>query len=254
MEEPIVLLGLMAIALIAGFVDSIAGGGGLITMPSLLSAGILSPHQVLGTNKMISVCGTFVAALTYIRRRLFSPKLWIFCGLATLIGSCIGASLAMLLNASIIKKVVPLVVIGIAIYMLIPKRVRMATERNIIPSKKKQVFAGLGLGAYDGLIGPGTGSFWTILANSLFKQDLVQASGVARCMNLMSNISALITFFYFGSVHWQLGMLMGASNMLGGYIGACSAIKYGEKFIRPLFTLFVVLIAGRLAYIEYWLN
>ncbi|GBU09807.1 TauE/TSUP family inner membrane protein [Gammaproteobacteria bacterium] len=248
--EPLLHLSLMAIALIAGFVDSIAGGGGLITMPSLLSAGI-PPHIVLGTNKLISASGTLIAALTYIRRRLFEPKLWIACALATLIGSCIGAILAKYLDASMIKKGVPIIIIGIAIYMLIPKKQAAHKINNLIPSKTKQVCSGLSLGLYDGLIGPGTGSFWTLLANSLFKQDLVRASGIARFMNLMSNISALATFFYLGMVDWRLGIMMGIANMLGAYIGAKSAIKYGAEFIRPLFIFFVVLIAGRLIYIEY---
>lgn len=243
-------LGLMAISLLAGFVDSIAGGGGLITMPSLLSAGINS-HVVLGTNKMLASFGTTAAALTYIRKGLFKPKFWLMAAMATLMGSVLGAVLAKSLSSASLKKIIPLVIIGIAIYMLIPKS-RPKYEGNSVPNSARQGFAGVIMGAYDGFLGPGTGSFWTLIALDFFKQDMVHAAGVARCMNLVSNIAALVTFFYLGMVDWKLGALLGCANMAGGYIGARSAIKYGEKFIRPLFITFVVLIAGRLAYLEYF--
>ncbi len=253
MEESLLYAGLMIVALLAGFVDSIAGGGGLITMPSLLSAGI-PPHIVLGTNKMVSVCGTFVASLTYIKKKIFTPQLWIACAIATLLGSAMGAMLATLINEAVIRKAVPLIIIGIAVYMLWPKKKVITHQKIGVPNRFKQVISGTVLGGYDGLIGPGTGSFWTLLANTWFRLDLVQASGVARFMNLMSNFSALATFFFLGAVNWRLGLLMGMANMLGGYIGASSAIRYGEKFIRPLFICFVVMIALRLMYIEFISN
>lgn len=240
-------------AILAGFVDSIAGGGGLITAPLMLSIGA-PPHIALSTGKYMGVFGTSIAALTYIKRKVIRPKEWIWCAVMTLIGSFLGALFLLSLDPSFIKKMIPPLLIAVGIYMLIPKSKQQTASQDSSVSRPKQILSGLGLGFYDGFIGPGTGSFWTVLYNRIFNQDFMISSGVARLMNSMSNIAALIIFAFAGKVAWFMGAFMVVGFMLGSYVGARSAIKYGEKFIKPLFITLVFIIAGRLTYIEYFTN
>ncbi|KZX37670.1 TSUP family transporter [Wohlfahrtiimonas chitiniclastica] len=244
---------LFAAAILAGFVDSIAGGGGLITAPLMLSIGA-PPHVALSMGKYMGVFGTSLAAWEYIKRKVIRPKEWIWCALMTLIGSFTGALLLLSLDPSFIKKMIPPLLIAVGIYMLIPKSRKQAQSEDGVVSQPKQIASGLGLGFYDGFIGPGTGSFWTVLYNRIFNQDFLVASGVARLMNSMSNIAALVIFAVAGKVAWFMGAFMVVGFMLGSYIGARSAIRYGEKFIKPLFITLVFIIAGRLTYIEYFTN
>lgn len=240
-------------AVLAGFVDSIAGGGGLITAPLMLSVGA-PPHIALSMGKYMGVFGTSTAALTYIKRKVIQPKQWIWCTLMTLVGSFIGAIVLLNVNPDFIKKLIPPLLILIGIYMLIPKSNKLITEEDQKVSRTQQILSGLGLGFYDGFIGPGTGSFWTVLCNRFLNQDFMIASGIARLMNTMSNLAALIIFALAGKVAWFMGSFMVIGFTLGSYVGARSAIKYGEKFIKPLFITLVFIIAGRLTYIEYFTN
>ena len=244
---------LFAAAILAGFVDSIAGGGGLITAPLMLSIGA-PPHIALSMGKYMGVFGTSIAALTYIKRKVINPSEWIWCAVMTLVGSLIGALFLLSLDPSFIKKMIPPLLIAIGIYMFIPKSKNKVVSEDQSVSKGKQITSGLGLGFYDGFIGPGTGSFWTVLYNRFFNQDFMVSSGVARLMNSMSNIAALLIFAFAGKVAWFMGSFMVVGFVLGSYIGARSAIKYGEKFIKPLFITLVFIIAGRLTYIEYFTN
>lgn len=254
-SDPTILLFviLFLAAILAGFVDSIAGGGGLITAPLMLSIGA-PPHIALSMGKYMGVFGTSIAAWAYIKRKVINPKEWIWCAAMTLLGSFIGALFLLSLDPSFIKKMIPPLLIAIGIYMLIPKSRTFLESEDHTVSKSKQVVSGLGLGFYDGFIGPGTGSFWTVLYNRIFNQDFMISSGVARLMNSMSNIAALVIFAFAGKVAWFMGAFMVVGFMLGSYVGARSAIKYGEKFIKPLFITLVFIIAGRLTYIEYFTN
>ena len=239
-------------AALAGFVDAIAGGGGLIMMPALFSVG-LPPHIVLGTNKLISSCGTALAAIAYIQKGLFKPRFWLSCIGATLVGSILGAVTIRYLDASLIKKAMPLIIFAVAIYLLIPKKHPDPTVSATPAPRLPQTAAGIGMGFYDGFVGPGTGTFWTVIALRIFRQEIVQAAGLARFMNLVSNIAALTAFALLGSVNWQLGLLLGLANIVGGYIGAHSAIRFGAPFIRPAFITLVLLIASRLLYLEFFI-
>lgn len=237
-------------ALLAGFIDAIAGGGGLLIMPALLGIG-MPPHLVLGTNKLIGTFGTFSASLTFIRKGLFQPALWWAMSLGTLFGAGLGALLIDLVSAGVLKKLLPLAILLASAYLIWPRRKTPLTPCPSPPASRPtqgrlQWLTGGTIGFYDGFIGPGTGAFWMAAAMRLFSLDLIAASGVARFMNFVSNLTALLTFMILGNIDYRIGLTMGSLLMVGAFIGAHSAIRYGAPFIRPVFLLVVVIMAGRL--------
>lgn len=242
------LLGLGGAALLAGFIDAIAGGGGMLVMPALLGAG-LPPHLVIGTNKLIGSFGTFSASLTFMRKGLLQPAQWRVMSFATLVGAGIGAVLIYLISAGVLKKLLPLAILLAAAYLLWPRRAAPVADPAASSAPRGaglQGITGLIIGFYDGFIGPGAGAFWMAAATRLFHLELVAAAGVARLMNFISNITALFTFMLFGNIDYALGLSLGGLLMIGAFIGAHSAIRYGAPFIRPVFLTVVVLMAGRL--------
>lgn len=236
----------------AGFIDAIAGGGGLITVPALLTVGV-PPHLVLGTNKLSSTFGSAIASFTYYRRKLFYPKLWWPNLIATAIGAFIGAIIAHSLSIRFLEKFLPIIVFGCGIYFLFSKTPNKQMPDNAYIPKGRQWLQGGLLGFYDGLTGPGTGSFWMVSTLFMYPVDLVRASGVARTMNFVSNLIALIVFISYGRVAWLLGICMGCSLMIGAYWGANSAIKGGSKLIRPIFICVVMIMTIRLVW-KSWLG
>ena len=249
--DPATLLMLGVAALLAGFIDAIAGGGGLLVMPALLSTG-MPPHLVVGTNKLAGTFGTLSASITFIRKGLFQPALWWAMSFGTLVGALLGAVFVYLLSAGALKTLLPLAVLGAAAYLAWPRRgstlaakVKPAAPPRV-PSRGLKWLTGGLIGFYDGFIGPGTGAFWMAAAMKLFGLDLVAAAGVARFMNFISNATALATFMAFGNIDYVIGLGMGGALMVGAFIGAHSAIRYGAPFIRPVFLLVVALMAARL--------
>lgn len=250
--SPEILLALSAVAFIAGFIDAIAGGGGLITVPALLTVGV-PPHLVLGTNKLSSTFGSAIASFAYYRRKLFSPKLWWPNLLTTAMGALAGAIVAHSLSAEFLERFLPIIVFACGIYFLFSKTPDKKMADNVIIKKTRQVPQGLTLGFYDGLAGPGTGAFWMVSTLLMYPVDLLRASGVARSMNFVSNFMALLVFISYGRVAWLLGICMGCSLMIGAYLGANSAIKGGSKLIRPIFICVVMAITIRLVW-KSWLG
>lgn len=248
--SPSILGVLILTAFAAGYIDAIAGGGGLLTVPVLLSSG-LPPHVVLGTNKLASTFGSLMASYTFYRRQLFSPSFWKLSVISTAIGSILGTVIVSFINADNLNKILPIFIGFSALYALFN---RMKPEdSNQLPEVNstlvtKQISQGLTLGFYDGFAGPGTGAFWTVSNLFLYRLNILLASGVARSMNFISNIFSLIAFIYLGYVNFAIGLLMGCFLMLGSYTGAHSAIKYGNKFIRPVFTIVVSGMAIKLAF------
>lgn len=246
------ILFLMFITLLAGYVDGIAGGGGLLVVPALLTAGI-PPHYTLGTNKLASSIGVFGSAYAYMRKRHVNPLLWKAAILAALFGSMSGALVAQLFSSINLQTIMPIILIVVAIYMLFDTNKKLTiTNANFQPKPlSSSILSGI-LSFYDGFLGPGTGSFWVTVVMLVYKLDIVQASGVARVMNFVSNITALSTFIYFNNVYFKLGLAMGLTYFVGSYAGANLAIRLGAKFIRPLFLTMVVLIALRLIWIRWF--
>ena len=250
--EPLTLLVLAVVAFVAGFIDAIAGGGGLLTTPALLTAG-LPPHLVLGTNKLSSTFGSATAGFTFYRRKLFHPAQWKRALVGTAVGSLIGAVVAHYLPAELLNQMLPVIVFGCGLYLLFGGTPKAPLDSNAPIKTKWQLPQGLGLGFYDGVAGPGTGAFWTVSTLLIYPVDLVKASGVARSMNFVSNAAALMVFALNGSVDWVIGLTMGVAVMAGAYIGAKTAIKGGAKFIRPVFITVVLGLTVRLAW-QHWFN
>ena len=246
--DPTLLVALCSVAFLAGFIDAIAGGGGLLTVPALLTAG-LPPHLVLGTNKLAATFGSLTASITYYRKKLFDPYFWRHALLATAIGACLGALVVDQISKDTLEMVLPIIILIAAFYSLFAKV--QPDDQLQLPEPTRnhrwtQRLQGLGLGFYDGIAGPGTGSFWMVSSMALYKINLLLTSGVARTMNFVSNGFALVTYAWLGHIHYQLGIAMGLCLMLGSYLGAHTAIKFGSKLIKPLFIIMVMAIAGRL--------
>lgn len=232
----------------AGFIDSIAGGGGLITVPVLLSIG-MPPLAALGTNKFSATFGSFNATRVFIRKKIFRPRRWIPAIITTLLCAMLGVIGNHLLPTEFLKKLIPFLIIFVAIYVGFykPDKNRSHQEfEQFEPKKLSSSLIGGSLGFYDGLIGPGTGSFWTCAVMAIYKIDLLSASGVARSMNFMSNVGALIAFICLGNVNYSIGLLMGVGLLCGSYLGAHSAIRFGANFIRPVFLTVVICLAIKL--------
>ncbi|MFF7708974.1 TSUP family transporter [Pseudomonas sp. NPDC007930] len=247
---PTTLAILAAVAFLAGFIDAIAGGGGLLTTPALLTAG-LPPHLVLGTNKLSSTFGAATASVQFYRRKLFRPKHWKRAFWCTLAGALLGAGTAHYLPAEWLNRMLPVIVFACALYVLFGGTPKAPLDADAPIAKRRQIPQGLGLGFYDGVAGPGTGAFWTVSTLLLYPVDLVRASGVARSMNFVSNAAALAVFIASGSVDWLIGLSMGVCVMAGAFFGARTAIGGGAKFIRPVFICVVLVLTARLAW-QHW--
>lgn len=242
----------MGVGFGASFIDSIAGGGGLLMVPAFLTAGI-PPHLTLGTNKLSATMGVATAVRAYIKKGFFKPSLWVAATIAALIGAAIGAIATHFISAKFLQLFLPAAVILVAIYAILPKKKNLKHNDHFYkPKKTSSTFMASIIGFYDGFLGPGTGSFWTSALMYFYKMDMLAASGVARFMNFISNVVALTTFCILGNVDYSLGLAVGVSMIVGSYLGAHSAIKYGSKFIKPVFVTVVILLAIHLIYLE-WL-
>ena len=231
--------------LAAGFVDAIAGGGGLITVPVLLWAG-LSPQAALGTNKLQSVFGTALAAWRYGRAGFLRWSALRF-GLAiTLVASVLGASVVSKIDAGFLRQLIPALLISIATLLwLQPNLGRKQESPRLSTARFAILFGGL-LGFYDGFFGPGTGSFWTIACVLFLGLDLSAATGHTKAMNLASNLGALAIFIPAGQIRYDFALVMIIGQLLGARLGSALVITRGSRFIRPVFLAGVVAIAARL--------
>lgn len=253
--DPSTLLLLASIGLLAGFIDAIVGGGGMLTVPALLSLG-LPPHLTLGTNKLSACFSSGTAAYTYFKKQLFTPKFWKNSLYSTFIGALVGTILVNFVSTEWLEKILPAVILCAAVYSLFNRMKEQSgnTLPKLTPATKaKQRLQGFVLGFYDGYAGPGTGAFWVISNMRLYKLNILLSSGVAKSMNFTSNFTSLLIFIYFGQVNWVIGFTMGSCLMLGAFIGAHSAIHFGAKFIRPIFILIVMIMALKLGY-NAWLS
>lgn len=219
-------------ALAAGFVDAIAGGGGLITVPALLAAGI-NPVAALATNKVQGSFGAASATYTYWRaglidfRRLRAPLI------ATLAGAAAGAWLLTMVDSRWLMVLLPFLLVAIAIYFLVaPKTTEIDARARLTPMVYALVAGGIG--AYDGFFGPGTGSFFALSLVALMGMGLTKATGHAKALNLMSNVVSVAVFATSGQVLWLLGAAMAVGQLIGGRLGSKAAMRWGGSLIRPL--------------------
>lgn len=253
MPEPTttVLLLLALAALTAGFVDAVVGGGGLVQLPALL-LGLpgASPVQVLATNKLASICGTTASSATYYRRIRPDPRVFLPLMALAFVGSALGALVAFLIPRSAFDPIVLVVLVVVGAYVVARPEfggdtaLRFTGHRHTLAA----MLTGLSVGFYDGALGPGTGSFFVFILVGLLGYDFLEASAKARLANWATNLAALCVFVPQGQVLWKIGLLMGAANLVGGYLGARTAVARGSRFVRVFFIVvvsaFVVRIGG----------
>lgn len=231
-----------AAALLAGMIDAVVGGGGLIQIPVLFSVfPNAHPATLFGTNKLASVWGTGVAAVSYARRVKVEWNTAAPAAVAAFILAFAGAYTVTRIPPDFIRKLLPFVLLTVAIYTLQRKDLGSvhAPLHGGFKEKAIAILVGGGIGFYDGFFGPGTGSFLLFLFVRFFGFDFLGASAVAKVVNVACNLSALLWFGYSGHVIWQLGLMMAACNVLGSLVGTRVAIRYGSGFVRKIF-LFVV--------------
>ncbi|WP_418063845.1 TSUP family transporter [Pimelobacter simplex] len=243
------LLGLAALT--AGFVDAVVGGGGLIQLPALL-IGLpgASPVQVLATNKIASVCGTAASSVTYYRRIGPDPRTFVPLMLLALGGAFSGALLASHIPREAFEPIVLVALVLVGGYVLLRPQLGDATALRFSGHRHTAAAMGVGfvIGFYDGILGPGTGSFFVFALVGLLGYDFLQASAKAKLANFATNLGALLLFIPAGAVRWDVGLVMGACNLVGGYVGARTAVARGARFVRIFFIVvvsaFVVRIGG----------
>ncbi len=252
LELPLLII-LLGTAFTAGFVDAIAGGGGLLMLPALLSAG-LPPHLALGTNKLIGTFGTYTASRVCMAKAVFQPRWWWAMSFATFIGALLGTLATWLIQADFLQKLLPIIILAAALYVLFikPKAAQNTVLIDRPTSTRRGLILGHTLGFYDGFFGPGAGAFWMMAALHFYSVDIKQASCIARFMNFISNMVSLLTFIGLGSVNIGLGLGLGAMLMLGAYVGVHSALHFGARLIKPLFLMVVLGTAGRLMWLEWF--
>jgi uncharacterized membrane protein YfcA len=235
---------------VAGIIDAIAGGGGLLSVPALLAAG-LPPHLALGTNKGQSVFGSGSAMIKFWRHGLIEPsraRVGFPLGFA---GSLLGAALVLAVPAARLKPLVLILLAGAALFIGLRRGGATASASTPRPRHGGSLAAGLialAIGAYDGFFGPGTGTFLIVAAVALLGDTLAQASASAKVVNFASNLAALLIFAWRGVVAWQVALPMAVGQLCGGWIGAHLAIHRGDGLIRRVTVAVALAMAARLAW------
>ncbi|MFK4823443.1 TSUP family transporter [Paenochrobactrum sp. BZR 588] len=236
---------LIAAAFVAGIIDSIAGGGGMITIPALLLAG-MPPVEALGTNKLQGLFGSTSATIAFTRKgHINLSELWP-AALMSLIGSIFGALLATILPISIIRGALPILLILIALYFMLKPNIS-DIDRT---SRMKPFLFGLTIvpliGFYDGLFGPGTGSLFMLAFVSIAGYGILKATAHTKLLNCASNLGSFIAFSLVVTINWKYGLLMGIAQFAGAQLGASLAMRVGAKIIKPLLIIVSLGLAIRL--------
>jgi hypothetical protein len=244
------LLILCPLVFLAGFIDSIAGGGGLISLPAYLLTGI-PVHNALATNKFSSFCGTSISLARFLKSGYIHLKSAAFSVAFALAGSYAGAKLALALDEKYLRYFLTAALPVIAVFVLTRKSFGESNRAAILPDRKiilLSSLSGLVIGAYDGFFGPGTGTFLILIYTGVVGFDLTTASGNTKVINAASNLAALVTFLASGKVLIIIGIPAALFNILGGWIGSGLAIRKGAKVIRPVFIGVLVLLFLKVGY------
>jgi uncharacterized membrane protein YfcA len=234
---------LLAASFFAGFIDSIAGGGGLIQLPALLIGLPKSETaEVLGTNKLSAVFGTTTAAALYRKQIKPDPKILIAMGVPAFLGSAGGAVLASKIPTSSMRPMVLVLLIVVAVYTWFKPDLGKFENLRHLPKRRVQIaaIAGVVIGFYDGIFGPGTGSFLMLILVASLGYAFITASAIAKVVNVATNVGAIMVFGVNGAVLWQIGIILGIANISGAVIGARLAIKGGSTLVRIVFLLVTV--------------
>lgn len=234
---------LLAASFFAGFIDSIAGGGGLIQLPALLIGLPKSETaEVLGTNKLSAVFGTTTAAALYRKQIKPDPKILLAMGVPAFLGSAGGAVLASKIPTSSMRPMVLVLLIIVAIYTWFKPDLGKFENLRHLPKRRVQIaaLAGVVIGFYDGIFGPGTGSFLMLILVASLGYAFITASAIAKVVNVATNVGAIMVFGINGAVLWQIGIILGVANISGAVLGVRLAIKGGSTLVRKVFLLVTV--------------
>ena len=234
---------LLVASFFAGFIDSIAGGGGLIQLPALLIGLPKSETaEVLGTNKLSAVFGTTTAAALYRKQIKPDPKILLAMGVPAFLGSAGGAVLASNIPTSSMRPMVLVLLIIVAVYTWFKPDLGKFENLRHLPKRRVQIalLAGVVIGFYDGIFGPGTGSFLMLILVASLGYAFITASAIAKVVNVATNVGAIMVFGINGAVLWQIGIILGIANITGAVIGARLAIKGGSTLVRKVFLLVTV--------------
>lgn len=229
---------------LAGFVDAAAGGGGLISLPAYIASG-MPVHLAYGSNKFSSACGTTLASIRFFRNKAMDIPVALLAAVGSFIGSGIAARIVLMMDDALLKRIVILVLPIAAVIIFLNRGYGEENNSYTLPKRKKIFLAGvigLFIGFYDGMVGPGTGTFAIIAFSILMKYDLKTASGNAKVLNLASNYASLITYALSGNVLWAAAIPAAACNVLGSFFGSGMALKKGATFIRPMIIVVMILL------------
>lgn len=229
---------------LAGFIDSIAGGGGLICIPVLLLAQI-PPLHALATNKVQGVAGSLTASLTMIKKGVVKVNAIKYAVLMSFIGAALGTVCVHVIDVSVLDILIPIVLLVIGIYFLIMPTIGNVEKKPLISEKLFTTTVVPAIGFYDGILGPGTGSFFSLSTIALRGQSIVKSTGYAKLLNFASNIASVIVFVVSGKVVWVVGMVMICGQIVGAYFGSLMVIQKGGKLIRPLVVIMCFLMVAR---------
>ncbi|MEN6444711.1 MAG: TSUP family transporter [Candidatus Cloacimonas sp.] len=235
---------------LAGFIDSIAGGGGLISLPAYWSAGI-PPHLALGTNKFSSSWGTFFSTANYFKAKMIDiPVALLSAGMA-LIGSWLGATTALQISSSALNYLLIILIPIITVFSLFNKKMGMQSNAQTMAKIFRMILGaitGLGIGFYDGFFGPGTGTFLILIYTSIMHYDFVTGNGNTKVVNLASNLAAVVTFAFTSNIYYPLAIPGALCGIAGNIIGSKLVILRGNKLIRKVFILALALLFARVIY------
>ncbi|MFI6297261.1 TSUP family transporter [Nonomuraea sp. NPDC050790] len=250
LEQIVVLL---VAAAGAGWVDAVVGGGGLLQLPALMVAGI-PPVQAMATNKLSSVFGTTTAAITYVRSTKLDRQVAVPAGALAVLSSGLGAMAAVAISAEVLRPVVMVVLLGVAAFVTlrpamgqVPKP-HLRTNARVVAAV---LVGGVGIAFYDGIMGPGTGTFLIIAFTTILGLDFVNASATAKIINIGTNVGALVVFGAQGHVLWALGLGMAVCNVAGARLGAAMALRRGAAFVRVVLLIVVAAMVTRLAWQQF---
>ena len=244
MIEPWIYPALTVTAVFTGFIDAIAGGGGLIMMPALLSAGV-PPLQALGTNKLQSVFGTGVALRNYWRSGLVEWRPNRLTVALVFAGAVAGAIVVQAIDTKLLGLIIPVLLVAAALYVLLSPRMSDEDAQHRVTSKGYAPIGGA-VGFYDGFFGPGTGTFFTTTLVALRGYGLTKATALTKLFNFTSNVASVLLFALGGKMLWLLGLCMAAGAMAGGWIGSHTALRFGARLIRPLLVVISLGLTARL--------
>lgn len=251
--NPSIVFSLFCISVIAAFIDSIAGGGGLLTLPMLLSYGF-SPTQALATNKLQGVGGTFSASFYFINKKvvnLIEQKINI---IMAFLGSILGSILIQYLNLNILRQLLPLLIISIGMYFLFFPEIGKQDKQKKLNKITFAFIAGGCIGFYDGFFGPGSGSFYAIAFIMLNGFNLSKSTAHAKVLNLASDIGGLLFFILAGQVVWGTGLIMLIGASCGARIGARLVLFKKQSFIRPIVICVSIIMSSKLLYDNHYIK